>query len=223
MKAMKKFFLVGLTTCIIGCLLSCGCSSFTTTDSSENESPTTSDSPVKPIKITGMSLYEHYPRHYKSHIDSIEYSSFSIDTLTMFYRCVSDTMLVGYALVPTGIDTLLQVIWVGDTSFVNFKKTVTIEDVQLAENALAKCVCNEEVENQFFHINKRYADYGRQYLFYYNKDGDLCVNVNCSCEKYDQLLSERYNVVLDGGDCYWNMNINLKKNRIISWYVNGEA
>ena len=179
---------------------------------------------VKPINITAVSkgMSPVYPQ-FKDKWDSLFYGGFSIDTSTLFHRCVSDTTLVGFVLVPTGFDTLIYKKWVSNCGFAKFKREVTLEEVQCAENLLAVCVNKKELDLQFQGIKKRYNEYGRQYLFFFNKAGDLCVMVNCSCEKYDWLFSRRYTRVCDGGDCYWEMAINIDKREILKYIINGDA
>ena len=57
----------------------------------------------------------------------------------------------------------------------------------------------------------------------YDENDQLCVLVNCSCEKYDWLFSHRYCSVRDGGDCYWRMVINLETGKTLYVSVNGEG
>ena len=187
---------------------------------------------TKPIVITEMSLY--LSRRYASELDSLSYHDYSIDELTSFYRCMSDTLFVGYVLVPTGNDTVYY------TDLINnhgnpfsgitgkqlhlfdlgrFKTDVTMMDVQQAENALAVCV-NNIVD--FKSIRKRYRSYRRQYVFFYDENGEMCVLINCCCDE-DRNFSHRFRAVRDGGDCFWKMIINLKTQEPLSVSVNGEA
>jgi hypothetical protein len=179
---------------------------------------------AKPISITSVSqgMFPVYPQ-LNDKWDSLMYGSFSIDTNTLFHRCVSDTTLVGFVLVPTGFDTLAYQMWVSDCGFAKFKREITIEEVQSAENLLTVCVNKKDLDLRFHNIKKRYNEYGRQYLFFYNKEGNLCVKVNCSCKKYDWLFSRRYTSVCDGGDCFWEMTINIDKREIIRYSINGYA
>lgn len=108
-------------------------------------------------------------------------------------------------------------------SFAQFKPRVTISDVQRAETTLAKLISNEEKYWLFKDVRKRFKDYGRQYIFFYNMDGDECVFINCSCEKYDWMFSRFYHRALDGGSCNWQIIINLNKDKVIEYNINGEA
>ena len=62
-----------------------------------------------------------------------------------------------------------------------------------------------------------------QSAVFYDENNQLCVLVNCSCEKYDWLFSRRYCYVHDGGDCYWRMVINLETGKTLYVSVNGEG
>lgn len=176
---------------------------------------------VHPLQITAMEEGKIPTLEFNTKRDSLIYSDHYIDTLCLFHRCMSDTMLVGYALVPTDIDTLSLSFWVNHYGFKRFKSQITINDVQQAEIALLKLQRSKELRRKFSFIINEADIYGRQYLFFYNKDGDECVFINCSCEKYDWLFSRVFCKVLDGGDCYWKMAINLTKDKVIDYSING--
>ena len=178
---------------------------------------------VEPLQITAMEegkIPQLPPA--KDYFDSISYyydGLIPIDTLCLFHRCVSDTTMIGYVLVPIGSKKIKE----PHNSFAQFKPRVTISDVQRAETTLAKLISNEEKHWLFKDVRKRFKDYGRQYLFFYNKDGDECVLINCSCEKYDWMFSRFYHRALDGGSCNWQIIINLNKDKVIEYNINGEA
>ena len=211
---MKKILLVCAIVCGLGMMTAC----------KSGNSISKANKEVAPMLITSISqgVFPTKPQ-FENEFDSLFYARFSIDTSTLFFRCNSDTLLVGYALVPKGFDTLRYLIWVHDCDFAKFKPQVTLDDLRRTETTLAKCINKDEMTMHFGHIKTRYWDYGRQYLFFYNKEGDLCVKVNCSCDKYDWLFSRRYTSVCDGGDCYWQMAINLDKGVLLNYYINGYA
>ena len=191
---------------------------------------------TKPIVVTELIKADHFAqKQFDNKRDSLGYYHFSIDEHTYFHRCNADTQLVGYVLVPTEFDSLFMKGrinnygntiegWSGkkrhDFDYGRFKQDITLEDVQRAENVLAAAVNGQY---DFKSIRKRYKDYGRQYIFFYDENDQLCVLVNCSCEKYDWLFSRRYCYVLDGGDCHWRMVINLETGKTLYVSVNGEA
>lgn len=189
---------------------------------------------TKPIIVTDLIKPEGFAKkNYDNKRDSANYYYFSIDEQTYFYRCNVDTQLIGYVLVPTGFDSVFMKGRINSAGslidkgkklhlfgYGRFKQDITIEDVQRAENALAAAL-NEK--DYFKQIRKRYKVYGRQYIFFYDENNELCVFVNCSCEKYNWLFSRRFCSVRDGGDCYWKMVLNLETGKILSVSVNGEA
>ena len=62
---------------------------------------------VEPLQVTNIEEGKFPKYEYPSKQDSINYEIFEIDTGTLFYRCNTDTMLVGYVLVATKFwDTL---------------------------------------------------------------------------------------------------------------------
>lgn len=191
---------------------------------------------TKPIVVTELIKTDQFAqKQFANKRDSTDYYHFSIDEQTFFHRCSADTQLVGYVLVPTGFDSLYmkdRINRYGNTiagwngkelhyfGYGSFKQDITLEDVKRAENALAAAVNGQY---DFKSIRKRYKDYGRQYVFFYDENNQLCVLVNCSCEKYDWLFSRRYCYVHDGGDCYWRMVINLETGKTLYVSVNGEG
>ncbi len=186
------------------------------------------DNDLTPVQITEISSGSFPKRQFDNESDKTRYSDFAIDSCTLFYRCMSDIMLVGYALEPTGFNTIGYKKYIfKECDFTKFKQDITIDDVKRAETEMSKCVYNDklDLEPKFKNIKTRYKEYGRQYVFFYNKKGDLCVLINCCCgkSKYNWLFSKQYFIVDDGGDCYWKMFINLDKGLLISYYINGEA
>ena len=181
---------------------------------------------IEPLQITNMEEGKFPKYEFTSKRDSNLYAGFSIDTDALFYRCNADTMLVGYVLVAiNGGGTAFYypkcVSW-DNYKDIRLNKDISITDVQNAENTLAKHLPTLN-HHRIDEIIECYKKYGRQYIFYYNENGDECVLINCSCEKYDWLFSRRYKIVRDGGACYWQIIINLSNDKIINFHVNGDA
>lgn len=65
--------------------------------------------------------------------------------------------------------------------------------------------------------------YKRQYMAIINKEGEKEVWVNCFCEHWDWYLSTRPVQVSDGGNCFFNLKINLSKNIYYNLMINGDA
>ena len=76
------------------------------------------------------------------------------------------------------------------------------------------------VKNYFILILNRYK---RQYMPIINKYGEKEVWVNCFCEHWNWDLKTRPVEVRDGGNCFFNLKINLSKNIYYNLMINGDA
>ena len=66
--------------------------------------------------------------------------------------------------------------------------------------------------------------YKRQYIAVINQNGDKEVWINCFCNSniFDYWKTQRV-IVLDGGNCFFNLQINLTKRLIYNLSINGVA
>ena len=64
--------------------------------------------------------------------------------------------------------------------------------------------------------------YKRQYVCVIDQHGNKLVWVNCFCHAYDGWRSS-IQLVMDGGDCYYSLVINLTTGKYDNLMVNGEA
>ena len=113
------------------------------------------------------------------------------------------------------------------------------EDLQNIETILTKCIndYNPEQEKQFEEINKKHPEYKlnnknfiidltrykRQYMASINSKGEKEVWVNCFCDTWDKNWRKKLIFVKDGGNCYFNLKINLTTGQYYELMVNGEA
>jgi hypothetical protein len=65
--------------------------------------------------------------------------------------------------------------------------------------------------------------YKRQYVPITNKFGEKEVWVNCFCSPSDSRWKTEIILVNDGGNCFFNLKINIKKKRFYDFWVNGNA
>lgn len=65
--------------------------------------------------------------------------------------------------------------------------------------------------------------YKRQYIAVLNKKGEKEVWVNCFCDTWDENWRKELIVVNDGGNCYFQLKINLSKMKLYGFRVNGSA
>jgi hypothetical protein len=71
-------------------------------------------------------------------------------------------------------------------------------------------------------IIKKPSKYFKQFVAVINKNGEKEVWVNCCCEVMDY-WKKQIQTTLDGGTCYFNLKINLNKNILYNFSVNGVA
>jgi hypothetical protein len=124
--------------------------------------------------------------------------------------------------------------------FKNCKQgSLTINDHAIIENVLIKCLkeFNDKQQilfqeksrkNPELHFEKKYyvidlKNYRRQYIVVTNTKGEKEVWVNCFCNISNKTWRTRILIVMDGGNCYFNLKINLTKQSFYDLMVNGEA
>jgi hypothetical protein len=148
--------------------------------------------------------------------------------------------------VENSIDTSLIVILPYETSLFWICKDckqaeLTSQDLEDVEILLKKCIdeYNLGQEKQFNEIKSKYPEqkfdikyftidlkrYKRQYFATTNKKGDKEVWINCLCDinSWNQDWKKELLIVKDGGNCYFNLIINLSKQKYSELSVNGEA
>jgi hypothetical protein len=116
---------------------------------------------------------------------------------------------------------------------------LTTEDLWKIESILKKCVdeYNPEQERQFKEINDKHPEYKldkknfvidltrykRQYMATINSKGEKEIWINCFCGQWDKRSRTSPVIVDDGGNCYFNLKINLTTGQYYELMVNGDA
>jgi hypothetical protein len=96
---------------------------------------------------------------------------------------------------------------------------LTIEDFREVEILLTKCLKTND-------RNLDLEKYKRQYVVYINLKGEKEVYVNCFCSGNNNEFSywKKHLVeVLDGGECFFNVTVNLTTHKYGFLYINGYA
>jgi hypothetical protein len=107
---------------------------------------------------------------------------------------------------------------------------------RLLENHLE--AYNKEQENRFAKLELEYPDsklyiedftielsyYRRQYVAYFNENGEKEVWINCFCfvNNNDDWKKAVF-FVSDGGNCFFDLTVNLTLNNVLAFSVNGYA
>ena len=138
--------------------------------------------------------------------------------------------------VDTSVIAILPFESVQNLGFIDGKPTdLTNDDLLKIETILNKCIedYNPEQERRFKEINDKHPEYEldkknfiidltrykRQYVAVLNYKGEKEVWVNCFCSGSGGWLVS----VLDGGNCYFNLKINLATEQYFDLMVNGDA
>lgn len=72
-------------------------------------------------------------------------------------------------------------------------------------------------------LSRSLRTYKFQLIPYLNENGQKLVWVNAFCSKENDNWKSEPVIVSDGGDCYFNLTINLSKGKCESLIINGEA
>lgn len=100
----------------------------------------------------------------------------------------------------------------------------SMEDIQTAEDVL-NAMYSKEVSgtyNPFF--KRKLEDYNRQFVGGEMESGDKIMWVNCFCNTESKNMKNwktEIIMVADGGNCFFNVKINLKKKEYYDLMVNG--
>lgn len=116
--------------------------------------------------------------------------------------------------------------WLFDKTY--SPSTLTQNDIMEIERLLIDCInkYNDKLSSdtkQYFSIDLKQQKYMRQYVAVINKSGDKEVWVNCLCQTHGDDWKTSIIMVDDGGNCYFNLKINLTKEKCYDLGVNGYA
>lgn len=137
------------------------------------------------------------------------------------------------------VDTSIFVVLPFDTSQIGKPTHLTADDLLKIETILKRCIIdyNPEQEKRFQEINDKHPEYKldkrhfiidltrykRQYMPTINSKGEKEVWVNCFCGQWDKSSRTNPVIVMDGGNCFFNLKINLTTGQYYELIVNGEA
>ncbi|MBS1753075.1 MAG: hypothetical protein JST34_03410 [Bacteroidetes bacterium] len=116
--------------------------------------------------------------------------------------------------------------WLFDKTY--SPSTLTKSDIEKIERLMTDCIdkYNNKLSSdnkQYFSIDLTKEKYKRQYVAVINKNGDKEVWINCLCQTHGNDWKTSIIMVDDGGNCYFNLKINLTKDKCYDLGVNGHA
>ena len=120
--------------------------------------------------------------------------------------------------------TILKLEDVSSSLFENCENSnLTDLDFQKMENILKACISNYNQNISIFDIPIDLSRYKRQYVAVINKKGEKVIWINCFYSNaFDKWKTEVVHVN-DGGNCFFNIKINLTTGKYYEFYVNGES
>ena len=102
--------------------------------------------------------------------------------------------------------------------------TMSSSDFLIVDEVLNKAIANDEF---FFLKSKKLSSlkkYYRQYMVYIDENNQKYVYINAMCNLPEFMdWKKKFLHVSDGGECYWNIKINISKKSYESLIVNGYA
>ncbi|MBC7495268.1 MAG: hypothetical protein H7221_09695 [Flavobacterium sp.] len=106
--------------------------------------------------------------------------------------------------------------------------TLTQNDIKIVDSLLIVCLTkyNNSLndDDKELRIDLKKYNYRKQLIVVINKKGEKEVWVNCLCHNWDNSKWKTEIIVVDdGGNCYFNLKINLTTKRFYNLSVNGFA
>jgi len=114
---------------------------------------------------------------------------------------------------------------------------ITNKDLATIETTLIEClkVYNAEEQKWYEKVNVQHPEYKfdksyfvinlarhkRQYVAFINEEGEKEVWVNCFCDMWGENWRKEIIQVDDGGNCYFNLKINLTTGKYYDLIANG--
>jgi hypothetical protein len=121
----------------------------------------------------------------------------------------------------------------------NEPTSLTSIDMEQIEKLITLCIFNynskklkiynqldkNKIENkEYFERNCiDLSKYKRQYVATINSKGEKEIWVNLFCDTYNSNWKKEILVVFDGGNCFFNVKLNLKKKKYFELIINGVA
>ena len=124
--------------------------------------------------------------------------------------------------------------------FENARQTeLSINDLIIIEDILTGCISeyNTKQKQLFKELKSNNLEsnldikhfiidlerYKRQYMAVINDKGEKEVWINCFCDSWGKNWREEQIIIKDGGNCYFNLKINIRKKKYYDFMVNGYA
>ncbi len=106
--------------------------------------------------------------------------------------------------------------------------TLSVDEIKRLDSILKECVQNHNQSlapdlKESYSIDFPKFHYKRQYIAVLNDNGEKEVWINGFCDTWDKAWKTEILLVKDGGNCYFNLKINLVTGTCFEVSVNGYA
>jgi hypothetical protein len=127
---------------------------------------------------------------------------------------------INYTIIDAGVD--MELIF-GK----NYKQwTPTGMDIGISEKLIKKCFDDQKNATINRLLNRNPEDYDMQFVGAINENGEKIIWVNCFCKTHADSFKDwktKLVMVKDGGNCFFNLKINIDKNSYTDVIVNGNG
>jgi hypothetical protein len=128
-----------------------------------------------------------------------------------------------------GLDTFNIAIMQGYPVFDSTYSAINLteKDLQLIDDLFYNCIKQynatmpKELHSPYI-IDMKMYNYKRQYVAVLNSKGEKEVWINCFCEAEGYEWKNQIMIVADGGNCYFNLKVNLRTKTCYELSVNNE-
>jgi len=120
------------------------------------------------------------------------------------------------------LDAHAKMDWLFGKGFKNW--TPDISDIVTAEKLLNDCYVQEKTGTVNHLLGKTLEEYNKQYVGAVEENGEKTIWINCFCKKYEKDFPDWKKQIIgvaDGGNCFFNLKINITRNVFGLLQVNG--
>ena len=156
--------------------------------------------------------------------------SLSSSLYSQAIRTTIKTPLSSTTISDTSLIAIIPFTQSGNWPFEPNYKPASLNHKELKEidSLLNSCIeeynagLSEQLKPRYGVDRKKYK-YRRQYVAVLNPSGEKVVWINCFCTSMGERWKKEIMLVSDGGNCYFNLKVNLKTKKCYEMVVNGYA
>ncbi len=142
----------------------------------------------------------------------------------LFLSCGKFQSSISLKSDETIIDAGKNMKWAFGNNYTSW--TPESKDIESAETILSKAFDDQKKPTVNRLLDRKTDDYFKQFVGFVDANGDKIIWVNCFCKGEESSFKNWKNRVVfvsDGGNCFFNVKINITKNTYYDLMVNGVA